>query len=378
MPLEAFKPSGILSLGVELELQILASHNCDLTRGASDLLRLIERHPHPGEIKPEITESMVEINTSIHQGFESLVGELRELRNLVVAAADKLNLRICGGGAHPFQHWEERTIYDSARFHFLSDLYGYLAKQFTVFGQHVHIGCSGGDEALYLLHSLSRYVPHFIALTASSPFYQGVDTAFDSSRLNAVFAFPLSGRAPFVLRWNQFEDYFAKMQSLGIVASMKDFYWDIRPKPEFGTIEVRVCDTPLTVERAAAVACYVQALCRYLLVERPRPPREDDYLPYTYNRFQACRFGLEANYVDPVTSAHNTLRDDILATLECTSQHARELESEWAMAYLRSALRTKGNDAQWVRQAFQKTHSLNEVMREQSRRWRSDEPLLPR
>jgi glutamate---cysteine ligase / carboxylate-amine ligase len=377
MPLEAFKSSGILSLGVELELQILASHNCDLTRGASDLLAVIERTPHPGDIKPEITESMIEINSSIHQGFDSLVAELRAMRDVVVAAADKLNLRICGGGAHPFQHWEERTIFDMPRFHFISDLYGYLAKQFTVFGQHVHVGCSGGDEALYLLHSLSRYVPHFIALTASSPFYQGVDTAFDSSRLNAVFAFPLSGRAPFVLRWNQFEDYFAKMQGLGIVAGMKDFYWDIRPKPEYGTIEVRVCDTPLTVEMAAAVACYIQALCRYLLVERPRPPREDDYLPYTYNRFQACRFGLEGNYVDPVTSTHGTLRDGILATLDRISQHARELESEWAMAYLRSVLRTRGNDAQWVRKAFQDTRSLNEVMREQSRRWRSDEPLLP-
>jgi carboxylate-amine ligase len=378
MPLEAFKPSAILTLGVELELQILASHNYDLTRGASDLLELTERRPHPGEIKPEITESMLEISTSVHPGFDSLMAELRALRDIVAGAADKLNLRVCGGGAHPFQHWAERTIYDTPRFHFLSDLYGYLAKQFTVFGQHVHVGCSGGDEALYLLHSLSRYVPHFIALTASSPFYQGVDTAFDSSRLNAVFAFPMSGRAPFVLRWNDFEDYFAKMQNLGIVASMKDFYWDIRPKPEFGTIEVRVCDTPLTVEKAAAVACYIQALCRYLLVERSRPPREDDYLPYTYNRFQACRFGLAANYVDPVTSAHHTLRDEILATLDLISHHVRELESDWAMAYLRSWVRGAGNDAQWVRSFFRNSRSLNEVMREQSRRWRSDEPLLPR
>lgn len=365
-------------MGVELELQILAGHDFDLTRGAPDLIALIERRPHPGEVKPEITESMLEISTSIQQRFEPLAAELRQLRDIVASAADKLNLHICGGGAHPFQQWEERTIYDTARFHFLSDLYGYLAKQFTVFGQHVHIGCSNGDEALYLLHSLSRYVPHFIALAASSPFYQGVDTAFDSSRLNAVFAFPLSGRAPFVLRWEQFEGYFSKMEALGIVASMKDFYWDIRPKPEFGTIEVRVFDTPLTVEKAAALACYVQALCRHLLVERPRLPREDDYLPYTYNRFQACRFGLEANYVDPATSAHSTLRSEILATLDQLGQHARELESEWAMAYLRSWARGNDNDASWIRTVYGRSRSLHEVMREQSRRWRQDEPLLPR
>lgn len=112
-----------------------------------------------------------------------------------------------------------------------------------MFGQHVHVGCGSGDDALFLLHSLNRYVPHFIALSASSPYFQGRDTLFNSARLNSVFAFPLSGRAPFLLRWADFErDYFARMEDTGIVKSMKDFYWDIRPKPEYGTIELRVCD----------------------------------------------------------------------------------------------------------------------------------------
>src|SRR5574337_1309661 len=103
----------------------------------------------------------------------------------------------------------------------------------------VHIGCPGPDVALYLLHSLSRFLPHFIALSASSPFVQGVDTGFDSARLNSVFAFPLSGRAPFVETWTDFQTFFEKMTATGVVESMKDFYWDIRPKPEYGTVEVR-------------------------------------------------------------------------------------------------------------------------------------------
>ena len=91
------------------------------------------------------------------------------------------------------------------------------------------------------------------------------------------------------------------MERTGIVKSMKDFYWDIRPKPEYGTIELRVCDTPLTVERAAALAGYLQALCRYLLDRAEPPPAEDDYLVYNYNRFQACRFGLDGVVVHPKT-----------------------------------------------------------------------------
>ncbi len=98
---------------------------------------------------------------------------------------------------------------------------------------------------------------------------QGQDTSFHSARLNSVFAFPLSGRAPFTLTWNDFEVYFENMTRTGVVRSMKDFYWDIRPKPEYGTIEVRVFDTPLTVESAAALAGYVQALAAWFLQEKP-------------------------------------------------------------------------------------------------------------
>ena len=177
------------------------------------------------------------------------------------------------------------------------------------------------------MHSLNRYVPQFIALSASSPFVQGKDTQFNSSRLNSVFAFPLSGRAPFFLKWKEFENYFHKMQKTGVVDSMKDFYWDIRPKPEFGTIELRVCDTPLSVDRAAALACYLQALCSHLLERNEEPPVEDDYLVYNYNRFQACRFGLDGNVVHPKTYESMSLREDILATIRQLEPHSETLES---------------------------------------------------
>jgi len=181
----------------------------------------------------------------------------------------------------------------------IHDLYGYLAKQFTVFGQHIHIGCDSGDTAVRMAHLFSRYIPHFIALSASSPFFQGVDTFFASSRLNSVSAFPLAGHLPFVADWAGFTGYFEQMRELHVVESMKDFYWDIRPKPEFGTIEIRVCDTPLTLERAAALATYARALARYLMEKRPIEPSQDVYRVYGYNRFLACRFGLDAEIIDP-------------------------------------------------------------------------------
>jgi carboxylate-amine ligase len=366
----SFKQAAALTFGVELELQLVNTRDCDLTRGASDLLAVVKRAPHPGEIKPEITESMIEISTSIHSRHGELLAELRQIRDALLAGADRLNIGVAGGGAHPFQHWSQRKIYESPRFKHLSELYGYLAKQFTIFGQHVHIGCPSGDEALYLMHAMSRYVPHFIALSAASPYYQGVDTAFDSSRLNSVFAFPLSGRAPFVRRWDEFQTYFARMRGYGIVEDMKDFYWDIRPKPEYGTIEIRVCDTPVTVERAAALAAYAQALARYLLVERPHQLGEEAYHVYSYNRFQACRFGLEGEFADPHTQEKRSVREDIAATLEALAVHGRELDAEAGLEDIFDCVVAGGNDARWMREIYAKSHSLPDLVWRQAERWR--------
>jgi carboxylate-amine ligase len=239
----------------------------------------------------------------------------------------------------------------------VSLLYGYLAKQFTIFGQHVHVGCSSGDEAMFLLHSLNRYVPHFIALAAASPFVQRRDTLFNSARLNSVFAFPLSGRAPFTLSWAEFaQGYFAQMEKTGVVKSMKDFYWDIRPKPEYGTIELRVCDTPLTVERAAALAGYLQMLCRCLLDRAEMPPSEQDYLVYNYNRFQACRFGLDGIIVHPQTYDSLSLREDILATLRRLERYAVSPGSEAALADL-NRVTHEGSDASYLRGQYKERGS---------------------
>lgn len=366
-----FPRSEGLTMGVELELQVLSTRDLNLTRGADDLLAAVAKEKHAGEIKPEITESMIEMSTSIHTRHGPLLDELKQIRDICVRAADRLNLALAGGGAHPFQHWRERRIFDTPRFQYLSALYGYLAKQFTVFGQHVHIGCPDGDSALYLAHTLSRYMPHFIALAAASPFYQDVDTTFDSSRLNVINAFPLSGQIPYVKTWEQFNGYFEKMRGLGIVESMKDFYWDIRPKPEFGTIEIRVCDTPVTVDRAAALAAYAQSLSRYLLLERPHDIYPDMYLSYGYSRFQACRFGLHGTLICPFDSRHVTIADDVLATLQLIAPHASALEAEPAIAEIKAVAESRVNDATWMREQFAKLGTLADVMRVQAQRWRA-------
>ena len=370
MSLEPFEKSAALSLGVELEMQLVNTHDYDLAPYAEDMLRLMSKIPLPGAVVPEMTSSMIEVSTGVCHTSSEVLGQLTQLRDALVRSADKLNIAIVGGGTHPFQQWHERRIYDKPRFRELSELYGYLSKQFTIFGQHVHIGCPDADTALLTLHRMSRYIPHFIALSASSPYVQGQDTAFDSARLNSVFAFPLSGRAPFALSWDEFTVYFNKMARTGVVKSMKDFYWDIRPKPEFGTIEIRVFDTPLTIKRATALAAYVQSLGAWFMNAQPFMPVEDDYLVYTYNRFQACRFGLDAVYVDPATGGHMPLREHILLTMDQLARHTESLGACASIDLLRRSVERGYNDARWLRERQSEERLLAEVIRQAAERFR--------
>jgi len=364
-----FGPSQSLSVGIEIELQLVRAHDRDLAHEAGDLIERLAKKKVPGAVKPEVTLSMIELNSSIQTSYAGALAELEEQRAVVCEAAGVLNLGVSGGGAHPFHDWSERRVYPAERFKAVTQRYGYLAKQFTVFGQHIHLGCASGDEAVYLVHMLTRYMPHFIALSAASPFYQGEDTSFQSSRLTAVSAFPLSGHMPFVRDWAAFVEYFETMRGYGIVEAMKDFYWDIRPKPEYGTIEIRVCDTPLTVRRAALLAAYAQALAAWLLEERGRAPSPAVYQVNAFNRFEACRFGYLGQLVDPYARTKKVVGEDILSTAAAVMPQAARLGCVEAVRELAEGVRRGYSDAGWLRARLAASGSLPDVVREAAGLW---------
>lgn len=360
-------------MGIEVELQLVNLQHFNLAMEAKDFLRRISTASYPGEIKPEITQGMIEINSSIHTSYDSLLNELSAIRNFLTDQAGRTHIGICGGGTHPFQSWRKQRIFPTERFDSVSQQYGYLAKQFTVFGQHIHIACASGDDALYLCHALARYIPHFIALSAASPFNQGVDTNFDCSRLTAVSSFPLSGTPPWILVWEEFEAYYQQMIQLEIISSMKDFYWDIRPKPEYGTVEIRICDTPLTLDKAADLAAYAQALSAWLLDKRPRLSR-DIYLSYLTNRFRAARYGLTAIVIDPIARQQISLEEDILSTCEKLTVYFSQLQSLNALEKIRSTVSLQKNGASWLRTCYAQLDSLSDVVRSQVDLW-ANEPV---
>jgi carboxylate-amine ligase len=371
-----FASSMPFSLGTKLELQLLQRDDYKLATDAHDLPTRIASCNCQNQIKPDIALGMIEIKSGVHDRMDYLMEELKDLRNELIKSVKPMNIDVAGGGAHPFQCLSDQRVPPGQRFQDVHERYGYLAKTSTVFGQHIHVGVANGDDALYLTHGFARFVPHFIALSAASPFYKGMDTAFDSSRSNVVGAFPLSGIVPLVTRWRDFESCYDELRQIGIIRGMNDFYWDVRPKPECGTVEIRVCDTPLTLGHAALLACYVQLLARWLLTERPFVIDDNCYSVYQANRFEASRRGLNGEITIPGdgTAAMPSKQSIFSNVIECLNNlkpYATSDSDLLSLKHLRNIAHEKLNDACRLRHAFNQRGSLNDVMRLSSQLWMS-------
>ena len=352
-------------MGTELEFQIINPRTFSLTSRSKDLMKYVKQSDFVQRIKPEVTQNMIELNTSICQSPQEMRAELISMQQFLFSLTEKFGVAFCGGGIHPFHRWSFQKIYPSSRYKQISKCYQFLINRRVVFGQHIHIGCASGDDAIYLTQALSRYVPQLIAMSASSPFFLRKNSGFDSARFTFFSPFPLSGVMPFSENWDHFTQYFYKMHNLGIVETMKDFYWDIRPKPEFGTVEIRVCDMPLSITKAVVLVAYVQALSFFLLKERPIQLSPSIYDLYNYNRFQACRYGFDGEFIHPVSLEKKTVLEDIIETIGTIEHYANKLNSMAFISQLMDDVINKKNDAALMRQFYDDTNSLVKLVEKQ-------------
>lgn len=369
MPLPDFHVSDPFTLGIELELQVVNPPGYDLSQDSSALIAAVKNEIKAGEVKHDITESMLEIATGVCQDIHQAAAQFSAMQQAILRAAADQHIQICGGGTHPFQKWQRQEVCDDERYNRTLEMFGYLILQATVFGQHVHVGCRNGDEAIYLLHGLSRFVPHFIALSASSPYMQGSDTQFASSRLNIFSAFPDNGKMPWVSNWQEFEGLFRRLSYTSTIDSIKDLHWDIRPSPHFGTVEVRVMDTPLTLAHAINIAGLIQATSHWLLTERPYKHQPQDALLYNFNRFQACRYGLDGLLTDVNSGEQKTIAEDLAWLLERIAPSAEKLGAESAIVEIGLMLKQGKSEAQRMRDFIADGGSLTSLVQKHCELW---------
>lgn len=369
MPLPDFHVSDPFTLGIELEMQVVNPPGYDLSQDSSRLIDAVKPLLTAGEVKHDITDSMLEMATGVCRNIDQASAELSAMQQIITRVAAEQHLAICGGGTHPFQKWQRQEVCDDERYRRNLENFGYLIQQATVFGQHVHIGCANGDDAIYLLHGLSRFVPHFIALSAASPYMQTSDTRFACARLNIFSGFPDNGPMPWVNNWQEFEGLFRRLAYTSMIDSIKDLHWDIRPSPHFGTVEVRVMDTPLTLDHAVNMAGLIQATAHWLLTKRPFKHQERDYLLYKFNRFQACRFGMAGIITDVNTGDGCRLSDDTLRLLENVAVSADKVGAASAIEALHLQVKHGHDEAQNMRDFVAEGGSLSGLVKKHCEIW---------
>lgn len=318
-----FSSSKRTSLGVEWELELVDLETRQLTAASDEILTAISPEGdgnHP-KAKHELLQSCVEVITGICQTVaearEDLAGTVAE----VAKAAETRNIGVMCSGTHPMTDWATQRITADERYATLVERNQWMARQLQIFGIHVHCGIRAPEKAIPILNGLLAYVPHFLALSASSPYWIGADTGLASYRSKVFEALPTAG-LPFQLSgWDAFEKYMDALISSQAIQSIREVWWDIRPHPGFGTVELRICDGMPTLDEITCVAALAQCLVErfdrqldhgYTLPE-PRPwlVRE--------NKWRAARYGLSAdivvdNYgrVQPLTEAVTDLVDDLL------------------------------------------------------------------
>ncbi len=317
-----FAASEPLTFGLELELEVLDVATGQLSPSSVPLWEELQKSSFGKQYALEATQATIEINSSVHRDAEAMRQEVRERVAQLQDVAQAQGLAVCGGGTHVSQFWNERELTPSRRAYQLDQRFGFLPKRFSTYGMHVHVGMPDTDSAVRVANVLQAHTPLFIALSAASPFLQHGDSGFAACRPLEPLVYPHGGPMPHLLDWSHFESLVQEFFATGIAETLKDIYWDVRPKPEFGTVEVRVFDTPLTMDKAVNLAAWTRAIAGLALngqLQLSQPRRH--VTESKVSRFLACRDGLQARLFDPVSGQWLIARDWALAVCDQIKLH---------------------------------------------------------
>jgi glutamate---cysteine ligase / carboxylate-amine ligase len=285
-----------LTVGVEEELMILDAGTLLPAAAVDVLIRGAEQIDLPGRLKTELHASVVELNTDVCADVGEAVAALRKLRAAVIGIAEKNGLAIAGAGAHPTAPSASLPVVQEERYLAMIKEVGHAARRQAVNGLHVHVGVESGDACHERLESVLPWLPVVLAASANSPYVDGVDSGMQSTRASVLAELPRAGAPPAFESYAAWEEWVERMTALGVIEDYTRVWWDVRPNPRFGTLELRIADQPTALERT-------ELLLELLVGLVDRAPHRDvdaaargDYLQ---NRWAAARHGLDAALIHP-------------------------------------------------------------------------------
>jgi len=334
------------TLGVELELQIVDPESRNLT---SRSVQILERIPEEMPIKQELTQSTIEVITGVCNSVAETRADLTRSLEVLYEIGDELGHTYAAAGTHPFAQWREQSIYPNERYQNLVKRIQWPARRLMIYGLHVHVGVKSGEKAIAICNALTKYLPHLLALSASSPFIDFEDTGLASARTKIFEGMPTAG-LPFRLsNYSEFQSFMNSLINADAIESIREIWWDIRPHPNFGTIEVRICDCPSTLTETAAITALTQCLIDWLdscydsglMPELLRPwiVRE--------NKWRAARYGLQANVIIDNAGTQRNLSEEVASLVSQLESHAITLGCE---SELKDLIKTVDGGASYERQ----------------------------
>lgn len=290
------------TLGVELETALVDRRTGELATAASGLLAAMGRD-HPGGVHPrakhELFECTVELITDVCRSVPEAKADLARSLGELADRADREGLAVLSAGTHPWGLAREQKVSPSERYAELVEQMQWPARRLLIFGTHVHVGVPSGEHAVVVANELLRHLPVLLALSAASPFFEGEDTGLASSRSKIFEGMPTAGLPPPIADWADFESFMGTLLTAGCITSIREVWWDIRPHPDFGTVELRMCDAVPTLREVATLAALGQCLVADTLDRHQRGVLDPPPRAWTthQNRWLAARHGVEATFI---------------------------------------------------------------------------------
>jgi glutamate---cysteine ligase / carboxylate-amine ligase len=291
-----FGDSPPLSLGVEEEVMILDASTLEPAPAVHVLVDGVRNLGLPGRLKTELHASVVELNTGICAGAGEAVAALRELRRGAADVAAANGLALAAAGAHPTATLESLPVVPEERYERMLRQIGRAARRQAVNGLHVHVGLDSGERCYERLEAVLPWLPVALALSANSPFVDGAESGMLSNRASILGELPRSGAPPLFGSYASWEAWVERLVRLGVLEDETRIWWDVRPHPRLGTLEIRIADQPTAVARTELLVHLVRDLVERAPRREPRPSARGEYLQ---NRWAAARFGLEAELIHP-------------------------------------------------------------------------------
>jgi carboxylate-amine ligase len=361
-----FGASDPFTLGVEEEYMLLDPESFDLVQHIETVLDAVQGDELADRINAELMQSVLEIATPVCRTAADVMRELTTLRGYVRDVADGQGLRVGSAGTHPFSLFERQRITAKDRYHALIDQLQYVARRELIFGMHIHVAVDDPDKAIQVVNGLLPHLSPLLALSASSPFWRGEPTGLASSRQIVFSAFPRSGPPPRFRDYDDYAEVVGQLERTGCIADYTHIWWDIRPHPKWGTIEVRICDAVTRVEDAVAIAAYCQAVVKALSDRYDAGEKIPTYhrILTSENKWLAARYGLDAPVMDLATGRRIRIPVAKLVrrTLRELEPHARELGSERELEGIETLL-SRGNSADRQLRIFNANRDIVEVAR---------------